>query len=293
MRGQAPFPVLFVFPGGDIIFIDELPDPLLQGRGQVKGPAVEDHQGHVHLRILHKGRDLVQGDIQGFVLWKAVDSRGDQGKGYAFTFQLPGDQQGLAVAGGQKLIFPVVPVDPDRPHRMDDILCLQAEGRCHSDLTGIDPADLSPLPQELLLSRGAIDRRVCPASVDRLRVGCIDDRVRADFCDVISDDLKGHTAASNLRKTPGLMVWNMPPDKLQRTGPEKPVNFREAGRQPLPAVLSSIIISPADFIYKKQPGKQRTEKRHPAGSSCLRNAVFSVVSPCRRQSSGAYGRQGA
>ena len=75
---------------------------------------------------------------------------------------------------------------------MDDVLCREAEGRRNGSIARTDPADLLSFGKQLVDARCHVNRAVRPVPEDRLRVGCIHDRVSVYFCDVVSDDLKSH-----------------------------------------------------------------------------------------------------
>ena len=71
---------------------------------------------------------------------------------------------------------------------MNDISGIQFEGSGDCRISPLDNADLFSFRKQLVLSGCLIDPHIGPASICRIGIGCIDDRVRPDFSDVVSDD---------------------------------------------------------------------------------------------------------
>ena len=123
-----------------------------------------------------------------------------------------GYEQGFAVTGGELAVFAVASVLPDGSHCMDDEFCPQGESGGDSNFTRSDPADLFSFRQEFLSSCSSVDGRICSVGIDGVGVGCVHDGIRADFCNIISDDLKRHGFVSFLEKQ--IKTYSIIPEKV-------------------------------------------------------------------------------
>ena len=175
-----------------IVFIDVLTDIRDQIGGEVEGLSVKDHQCDIHFRILQKRRNFLQGCIQRPVPGKTVYTGGDQRKGDAAAVQLPRQEKGLSIAGGQLIIFLMVTPLPDRPHCMNDKSGLQTESGSDCSFSRPERADLFSLGKKIFCSGGFVYGRICSAPVNRIGICGIHDRVCMDLSDIISYDLKRH-----------------------------------------------------------------------------------------------------
>jgi hypothetical protein len=62
-------------------------------------------------------------------------------------------------------------------------------------LAGVDAADLFTLCKKPVSACGMVDRTVGPSGIDRLGIGCIDDGIRMNSGNIISNNMKRHFAA--------------------------------------------------------------------------------------------------
>ena len=66
--------------------------------GQFQRLAVKHNEDNLHLMRQQKLADFGKGNVQCFILWKAIHSGGDQRKSYALAFQLCRQIQRFLVA---------------------------------------------------------------------------------------------------------------------------------------------------------------------------------------------------
>ena len=84
-----------------------------------------------------------------------------------------------------------------RERARDDIFGGKGKGRGRGGLPHGNGADFPPRLQQPLRPGGVINRRVRPGPEGGIRVGGIHDGVRRHLGNVIPDDLKGHSDASD------------------------------------------------------------------------------------------------
>ena len=133
---------------------------------------------HVRIVFEEKTADLVNRDGNRLIRRIAVDAGADQGKGNAVKAPVPGDPEGISVAGAEKFFLPVFPVLIDRPDGVDDVLCRKAVAFRDFCLPGRTAAEL-PALREKPRPRGLMDRAVHAPAAEKRRVGGVYDGVNA------------------------------------------------------------------------------------------------------------------
>ena len=130
--------------------------------------------------------------MQGFILRKAVCACGNEREGDAFTAKTVCKVQRVFVAGTESIPFPMSAIDPDRPDRMDNVFCIQGEGRGVNSLTGCNVAYLFPRCYQLFFARSSVNGAVGAPTDPGFRICSIYDGVSLYLRYIVSDDLKGH-----------------------------------------------------------------------------------------------------
>ena len=86
----------------------------------------------------------------------------------------------------------MITINPGGTDCMNDVFCRKGKSRGANGRAGRNVADLLPLCEEELLSRGVLNCAVRTAADDRAWISSVDDRVRFYLRYIVSDYLEWH-----------------------------------------------------------------------------------------------------
>ena len=167
-------------------------DLLDQLSGQFKGLLVKNDQDHSHLMVQKELLDHLQRNLQCHALRETVGSAGHQRKGNTLAGQFCCQCQCAFITGPQRLFLSMLSIDPCRTDRMEDVFCVQLEGRRVFRMTRLDQTNLFTFRKQIVPSSCLIDGGIGAVSNNREWICSIDDRIRLNFRYIISNNLEWH-----------------------------------------------------------------------------------------------------
>ena len=178
-----------------IVIVDVLGNVGKELAADLIGGPVENHQIDRHLVLQQKFADGIHCHPQGLIFRIAIGAGGDQGEGHGFALLLFGQGKAFAVAGSQKLPLTAMAAVPHGAHGMDHVPAGQVIGGGDFGIAGPAAAQSAAFRQKLRPG-GSVDGAVHSAAAQQGFLGGVDDGVHLHFGDIVSDDGKGHNAAS-------------------------------------------------------------------------------------------------
>ena len=146
-----------------------------------------------HLVFQQKFADGIDCNLQSLVFWIAVNTGGNQRKGYRLTAIFFRQIQRCPITGFQKLLLPMPAIPPARTDCMDHIFAGQTVSLCNFCTAGFAAMQRTAFCKQFRSGR-TMNAAVHTAATQKGRVGRIDNRINTHFCNIVSDKLQRHEA---------------------------------------------------------------------------------------------------
>ena len=146
-----------------------------------------------HLVFQQKFTDGIDCNLQSLVFWIAVNTGGNQRKGYRLTAIFFRQIQRCPITGFQKLPLPMPAIPPARTDCMDHIFAGQTVSFCDFCTAGFAAMQRTAFCKQFRSGR-TMNAAIHTTAAQKGRVGSIDDCVNVHFCNIVSDYLQRHEA---------------------------------------------------------------------------------------------------